>query len=83
MELKYKKGQTILTVLMWAAGFSAAVAIPSVGVVIDKFDDIDTINREQDKVISEIGGDVKEINAKLDILLKDRGYNPGLINGNN
>lgn len=73
MTNRRNKGQTILSVLMWATGVSLAVAGTTGTFVLNKFTRIDDINIRQDLSIGEISGDIKAINVKLDLLLKANG----------
>ena len=89
-KMNRNKGQTILSVVMWASGISLTMALTSGTIILNKFekqnDKIDeTIsktnekNSQQDEAIAENKGDIKAINVKLDLLLQANGISKTMV----
>jgi hypothetical protein len=71
-----KKGQTILSVVMWATGISLAFVGGIYAVVSGKFDAVNKVDINQEGRLSAVEENVKRIpylEAKIDKLLENRG----------
>lgn len=79
MYPKHSRGQTVLSVVMWATGISIAVGGTVYGRVAAKFDDQSKINIQVESRTTKVETKLELMDDKIDLLLKANGINPSYV----